>query len=175
MLYRSSRSASSRLRASDGPWQRSTSSQPFRRSGRNIGRCLWDAAGLHLNHTAKLEDSAVTGALNHAPGAQVHVSSKRSSGLAFASRGCLDGSRFGFCLDCRGQAAAPDRTGERANADLSPVSRPDANHNRHYGAEFAAHSDSLAYRTIGICVFLRTVMCHPFARARSPTPSSYPE
>ena len=26
-----------------------------------------------------------------------------------------------------------------------------------YGAEFAAHSDSLAYRTIGIYVFLRTV------------------
>src|SRR6201987_3889805 len=33
-----------------------------------------------------------------------------------------------------------------------------------YGAEFAAHSDSLAYRTIGIYVFLRTVMCAP-ARA----------
>ena len=33
-----------------------------------------------------------------------------------------------------------------------------------YGAEFAAHSDSLAYRTIGIYVFLRTVMCSP-ARA----------
>jgi DNA-binding MarR family transcriptional regulator len=30
-----------------------------------------------------------------------------------------------------------------------------------YGAEFAAHSDSLAYRTIGIYVFLRTVMCSP--------------
>ena len=29
------------------------------------------------------------------------------------------------------------------------------------GAEFAAHSDSLAYRTIGIYVFLRTVMCSP--------------
>ena len=27
--------------------------------------------------------------------------------------------------------------------------------------EFAAHSDSLAYRTIGIYVFLRTVMCSP--------------
>ena len=40
-----------------------------------------------------------------------------------------------------------------------------------YGAEFAAHSDSLAYRTIGIYVFLRTVMCSP---VRSPTPSSYP-
>ena len=30
-----------------------------------------------------------------------------------------------------------------------------------YGAEFAAQSDSLAYRTIGIYVFLRTVMCSP--------------
>jgi class 3 adenylate cyclase len=30
-----------------------------------------------------------------------------------------------------------------------------------YGAEFAAHSDSLAYRTISIYVFLRTVMCSP--------------
>ena len=28
-----------------------------------------------------------------------------------------------------------------------------------YGAEFASHSDSLAYRTIGIYFFLRTVMC----------------
>jgi DNA-binding MarR family transcriptional regulator len=33
-----------------------------------------------------------------------------------------------------------------------------------YGADFAASSDSLAYRTIGIYVFLRTVMCSP-ARA----------
>ena len=33
-----------------------------------------------------------------------------------------------------------------------------------YGAEFAANNDSLAYRTIGIYVFLRTVMCSP-ARA----------
>ena len=33
-----------------------------------------------------------------------------------------------------------------------------------YGAEFAAHSDSLAYRTIGIYIFLRTTMCSP-ARA----------
>ena len=33
-----------------------------------------------------------------------------------------------------------------------------------YGTEFAAHSDSLAYRTVGIYVFLRTVMCSP-ARA----------
>ena len=33
-----------------------------------------------------------------------------------------------------------------------------------YGTEFAAHSDSLAYRTIGIYIFLRTTMCCP-ARA----------
>jgi DNA-binding MarR family transcriptional regulator len=33
-----------------------------------------------------------------------------------------------------------------------------------YGVEFAAHSDSLTLRTIGIYVFLRTVMCSP-ARA----------
>lgn len=33
-----------------------------------------------------------------------------------------------------------------------------------YGAEFAINSDSLTYRTIGIYVFLRTVMCAP-ARA----------
>jgi DNA-binding MarR family transcriptional regulator len=31
----------------------------------------------------------------------------------------------------------------------------------YYGAEFASQSDSLAYRTIGIYVFLRTVMCSP--------------
>src|SRR6516162_6390854 len=30
-----------------------------------------------------------------------------------------------------------------------------------YGTEFAAQSDSLSYRTIGIYVFLRTVMCSP--------------
>jgi len=30
-----------------------------------------------------------------------------------------------------------------------------------YDAEFATHSDSLAYRTIGIYVFLRTVTCAP--------------
>lgn len=33
-----------------------------------------------------------------------------------------------------------------------------------YGADFAVYSDSLSYRTIGIYVFLRTVMCSP-ARA----------
>ena len=30
-----------------------------------------------------------------------------------------------------------------------------------YDAEFAAHSDSVTYRTIGIYVFLRTVTCSP--------------
>jgi hypothetical protein len=30
-----------------------------------------------------------------------------------------------------------------------------------YGAAFGAHSDSATYRTIGIYVFLRTVMCSP--------------
>jgi DNA-binding MarR family transcriptional regulator len=30
-----------------------------------------------------------------------------------------------------------------------------------YGTEFAAHSDSLTLRTIGIYVFLRTAMCSP--------------
>jgi len=30
-----------------------------------------------------------------------------------------------------------------------------------YGTEFAAQSDSLTYRTIGIYVFLRTVVCSP--------------
>jgi DNA-binding IclR family transcriptional regulator len=30
-----------------------------------------------------------------------------------------------------------------------------------YGAGFAVQSDNLAYRTIGIYVFLRTVMCSP--------------
>jgi DNA-binding MarR family transcriptional regulator len=33
--------------------------------------------------------------------------------------------------------------------------------NDDYGAEFAKHSDSATYRTIGIYVFLRTVMCSP--------------
>jgi DNA-binding MarR family transcriptional regulator len=33
--------------------------------------------------------------------------------------------------------------------------------NDDYGAEFAAHSDSSTFRTIGIYVFLRTVMCSP--------------
>jgi predicted transcriptional regulator len=30
-----------------------------------------------------------------------------------------------------------------------------------YGAEFASHSDSATFRTIGMYVFLRTVMCSP--------------
>jgi hypothetical protein len=33
--------------------------------------------------------------------------------------------------------------------------------NDDYGAEFAKHSDSATYRTIGIYVFLRTLMCSP--------------
>ena len=33
--------------------------------------------------------------------------------------------------------------------------------NDDYGAEFAKHSDSATYRTIGIYLFLRTVMCSP--------------
>jgi len=33
--------------------------------------------------------------------------------------------------------------------------------NEDYGAPFAAHSDSATFRTIGIYVFLRTVMCAP--------------
>jgi hypothetical protein len=33
--------------------------------------------------------------------------------------------------------------------------------NDDYGAEFAAHSDSSSLRTVGIYVFLRTVMCSP--------------
>ena len=37
-----------------------------------------------------------------------------------------------------------------------------------YGAEFATHSDTLAYRTIGIYVFLRTVMCSPVRASQIP-------
>ena len=33
--------------------------------------------------------------------------------------------------------------------------------NDDYGAEFSRHSDSATFRTIGIYVFLRTVMCSP--------------
>ena len=35
-----------------------------------------------------------------------------------------------------------------------------------YGAVFAAHSDSSSFRTIGIYVFLRTVMCSPVSASR---------
>ena len=60
----------------------------------------------------------------------------------------------------RGQAAAPDRTKERMliyrlYLGLMRTITDD------YGAEFAPRSDSLAYRTIGIYIFLRTVMCSP--------------
>jgi CRP-like cAMP-binding protein len=34
-----------------------------------------------------------------------------------------------------------------------------------YGAEFAAHSDSCTIRTIGIYVFLRTLLCSPVRAA----------
>ena len=35
-----------------------------------------------------------------------------------------------------------------------------------YGAAFAAHNDSATFRTIGIYVFLRTVMCSPVSAGR---------
>lgn len=35
-----------------------------------------------------------------------------------------------------------------------------------YGAAFAAHNDSSTFRTIGIYVFLRTVMCSPVSASR---------
>lgn len=35
-----------------------------------------------------------------------------------------------------------------------------------YGAVFAAHNDSSTFRTIGIYVFLRTVMCSPVSASR---------
>ena len=37
--------------------------------------------------------------------------------------------------------------------------------NDDYGAEFARHSDSATFRTIGLYVFLRTVMCSPVRTA----------
>src|SRR5215468_7508210 len=43
-----------------------------------------------------------------------------------------------------------------------------------YGAEFASHSDSLAYRTIGIYVFLRTVMCSPVRASQVADPLKLP-
>ena len=65
----------------------------------------------------------------------------------------MDGSRLRICLDYRGQTAAPLIC--RLYLGLMRTITDD------YGAEFAAHSDSLDYRTIGIYVFLRTVMCSP--------------
>src|SRR5215469_10420803 len=38
--------------------------------------------------------------------------------------------------------------------------------NDDYGVEFAAHSDSSSYRTVGIYVFLCTVMCKPAYASR---------
>jgi DNA-binding MarR family transcriptional regulator len=73
----------------------------------------------------------------------------------------LGGSRLGFRLDYGGQAAASDRNGERAASHLSALLGPVRTITDDYGAEFATHSDSSAYRTIGIYVFLRTVMCSP--------------
>ena len=35
-----------------------------------------------------------------------------------------------------------------------------------YGAAFASHSDSSSFRTIGIYVFLRTVMCSPVSASK---------
>jgi DNA-binding IclR family transcriptional regulator len=35
-----------------------------------------------------------------------------------------------------------------------------------YGAAFAAHNDSATFRTIGIYVFLRTVMCSPVSAGK---------
>jgi hypothetical protein len=45
-----------------------------------------------------------------------------------------------------------------ADAHLPPLPGPDANNNRRLRRGVC---DSLAYRTIGIYVFLRTVMCSP--------------
>jgi hypothetical protein len=89
------------------------------------------------------------------------ISSKQSSSIAFASRGRLDGLRFGLCLDSRGQATASHRTSTRAASHLPPGPWPVANHYRRLRRGICVHSDSLAYRTIGIYVFLRTVMCSP--------------
>jgi DNA-binding MarR family transcriptional regulator len=38
--------------------------------------------------------------------------------------------------------------------------------NDDYGAKFAAHSDSSSLRTVGIYVFLRTIMCSPVPASR---------
>ena len=86
---------------------------------------------------------------------------KTTSGIAITRRGRLGGSGLGFRLDCGGQAAASDRNGERAASHLSALPGLLRTITDDYGAEFVTHSDSLAYRTIGIYVFLRTVMCSP--------------
>ena len=92
---------------------------------------------------------------------QVHVGSKRPSGIAFAIRGHLGGSGLGFRLGQGGQAAASHRTCARAASHLSALVGLLRTITDDYGVEFASHSDSLAYRTIGIYVFLRSVMCSP--------------
>jgi hypothetical protein len=43
-----------------------------------------------------------------------------------------------------------------------------------YGAGFAVQSDNLAYRTIGIYVFLRTVMCSPVRASQIAHALNYP-
>jgi len=43
-----------------------------------------------------------------------------------------------------------------------------------YGAEFASHSDSASFRTIGIYVFLRTVMCAPVSAGKIATALKLP-
>jgi len=58
----------------------------------------------------------------------------------------------GYCW-----ALISTRPSTRAASHLPPVPGL-ANFTDDHGAEFASHSDSLAYRTIGI---LRTVMCSP--------------
>ena len=73
----------------------------------------------------------------------------------------MDGSRLGICLDYGGKPPPQIELAKerllicRLYLGLMRTITDD------YGAEFAAHGDSLAYRTIGIYVFLRTVMCSP--------------
>ena len=73
----------------------------------------------------------------------------------------MGGSGLGFRLGQGGQAAASHRTCARAASHLSALVGLLRTITDDYGVEFASHSDSLAYRTIGIYVFLRTVMCSP--------------
>jgi len=73
----------------------------------------------------------------------------------------LGASRLGLCLSRGRQAAVAHRTVTRAYARFSPVSRAAADKTDDYGTEFAAQSDSLTLRTIGIYLFLRTVSCSP--------------